>query len=123
MLASASENHGVRAVPIQSKVLRVYETGSLTVIGFGTTEVVEPINIAECRDDILELVNQYGCKVLAFDFNNLSYIPSEMLGLLVSLTRMGIDVHLYNISADVRDVLEITRLEKLFTIQDQLPER
>jgi anti-anti-sigma regulatory factor len=41
-----------------------------------------------------------------------------MLGLLASLKRMDINVHLYNPSSDVREVLEITRLNRLFEIHE-----
>ena len=105
-------------MPLQDDVLRVYETGHLTVVGFGRAEVLDKIDIAECRDQIRDLVNLHQCKVLAFDLTDVRYIPSGMLGLLASLTREGIEVHLYNISPDVREVLDVTHLGQMFTIHD-----
>jgi hypothetical protein len=39
---------------------------------------------------------------------------------MASLTRTGLEVHLYNIAPDVREVLETTRLASLFTIHEHL---
>ena len=48
----------------------------------------------------------------------MKYIPSGMLGLLASLKKLGVQVHLYNPSGDVREVLEVTHLDQLFKIHD-----
>ena len=54
----------------------------------------------------------------AFDLTGVRLVPSGLLGLLASLKKLGIEVHLYNPSNDVREVLEITRLDKLFKIHE-----
>jgi anti-anti-sigma factor len=105
-------------VPIHHEVLRVYETGALTVVGFGAEELPDYIDLAECRDEIIELLTLHECKELAFDLTGVRYVPSGMLGLLASLKRLGIQVHLYNPSSDVREVLAITHLDQLFKIHD-----
>lgn len=105
-------------MPTSHEILRVYETGPLTVVGFGAGEVLDTIDLGECRDEILELLKTHDCKVLAFDLTGVRYVPSGMLGLLASLKRRGIEVHLYNPSPDVREVLEITRLDRLFQIHE-----
>lgn len=105
-------------MPIHHDVLRVYETGALTVVGFGTGELPDQIDLAECRDEIVELLTLHDCKDLAFDLTGVRYVPSGMLGLLASLTRLGIKVHLYNPSHDVREVLRITRLDQLFELRE-----
>jgi anti-anti-sigma factor len=105
-------------VPIHHDVLRVYETGPLTVVGFGGAEILDQVDLVECRKEILDLLKQHESKVLAFDLSGVRYVPSGFLGLLASLKSMGIEVHLYNPSADVREVMAITRLEELFTIHE-----
>jgi len=107
-------------MPTRHNVLRVYETGSLTVIGFGEDAVLDQSDVAVCREEIRELVKLHGCQVLAFDLTDVQYIPSVMLGLLASLTRTGLEVHLYNIAEEVREVLEDTQLASLFTIHEHL---
>ena len=105
-------------MPIHHEALRVYETGALTVVGFGPDELPDHIDLAECREEIVELLKTHDCKDLAFDLTGVRYIPSGMLGLLASLKRLGIQVHLYNPSGDVREVLEVTHLDQLFKIHD-----
>ena len=105
-------------MPIHHEVLRVYETGPLTVVGFGSDELPDHIDLVECREEIIELLKLHDCKELAFDLTGVRYIPSGMLGLLASLKRLGIQVHLYNPSSDVRDVLHVTHLDQLFKIHD-----
>ena len=72
-------------MPTDHHVLRVYETGPLTVVGFGGAEVLDQIDLVECREEILELLQLHECKTLAFDLTGVRYVPSGMLGLLASL--------------------------------------
>ncbi len=98
--------------------LEVYEAGELTVIGFGGREVLDHLNMAECRDEIADLIRDHACSTLAFDLTGVRLLPSGLLGLLASVKRQGVEVHLYNPSADIREVLEITKLDKLFHLHE-----
>jgi len=105
-------------MPVHHDVLRVYEAGPLTVVGFGEDLSPDQINLVECRDEILELLKLHDCHEIAFDLTGIRYVPSGMLGLLASLRKLNIQVHLYNPSHDVREVLEVTHLDRLFKIHD-----
>ena len=98
--------------------LEVYEAGELTVIGFGGREVLDRFSLAECRDELTQLIREHQCKTLAFDLTGVRLIPSGLLGMMCSIRRQGIEVYLYNPSLDVREVLEITKLDKLFEMYD-----
>ena len=106
-------------MPIHHDVLRVYETGPRTVVGFGGAILPDQIDVAECREEIIALLELHNCKELAFDLSGIQYVPSSMLGLLASLKRMGIQVHLHNPSKEVREVLMITHLDRLFKLHDK----
>jgi anti-anti-sigma factor len=97
-------------------IFQVYQTGELTVVGFGAREILDQIDLSVCRAEILALVEKHQCKTLAFDLSGVKLIPSGMLGLLASLRKMNIEVHLYNPSADVAEVLQITRLAEVMPI-------
>lgn len=97
-------------------ILQVYQSGELTVVGFGGREILDQIDLTRCRAEIVALVEKNKCKTLAFDLAGVSLIPSGMLGLLASLRRMNIEVHLYNPSADIADVLQVTRLNEVMPI-------
>lgn len=98
-------------------VLKIYQTGELTVVGFGGKDVPDEVCIAHYRDQLFQLVEQYHCKVLAFDLTGVTLVPSGMLGVLTSLRQKVDRVELYNPSEDVREVLRMTRLEQLFDIK------
>lgn len=94
--------------------LKVYEAGELTVIGFGGAEILDDVNLAQCRDEIAELIRVHGCRTLAFDLTGVLLVPSGLLGVLASVKRLRVEIHLYNASEDIREVLEITKLDKTF---------
>jgi anti-sigma B factor antagonist len=98
--------------------LEVYQAGKLTVIGFGGREVLDNLNVAECRDELVGLIREHHCSVLAFDLTRVRLIPSGLLGLLASSRKQGVEVHLYNPSADIREVLEITKLDQVLQLHD-----
>jgi anti-anti-sigma factor len=97
-------------------IFQVYQTGELTVVGFGGREILDQIDLSVCRAEILALVDKHKCRTLAFDLAGVKLIPSGMLGLLASLRKMNIEVHLYNPSQDIAEVLHITRLAEVMPI-------
>ena len=109
------ETHAMTDTPQE---LHVYQAGELTVVGFGGRDLLDQVNIASCREEIKTLIGQYGTKTLAIDLSGVLLIPSGMLGLLNSIRELGVEVQIYNPSADVREVLEITKLDEIFKIQN-----
>jgi anti-sigma B factor antagonist len=97
--------------------LNVYHTGKLTVVSFVSAEHLDQVVVSECRAEIGELIRQHECEVLAFDLTGVKLVPSGMLGMLASLGRLGVQVLVYNPSDDIREVLEITRLDSLLQVQ------
>jgi anti-anti-sigma factor len=97
----------------QGPILEVYQTGPTTVVGFGGRDVLSDVNVAVCRDELVALIEKAHCQTLAFDLTGVKFLPSGLLGLLASLRQKQVEVHLYNPSQDVRDVLEITNLNRL----------
>ena len=70
-------------------VLKIYQTGELTVVGFGGKDVPDEVCIAEYRQQLLDLIAKRVEKV-----------------------------EIYNPSVDVREVLRMTKLERLFEIKE-----
>ena len=99
-------------------VLKVYQTGELTVVGFGGKDVPDEVCIAEYRQQLFDMIAQYGTKVLAFDLSGVQLVPSGMLGVLTSLRQRVERLEIYNPSPSVREVLHITKLERLFDIKE-----
>ena len=99
-------------------VLKIYQTGELTVVGFGGQDVPDEVCIAQYREQLFKLIDDYHCKILAFDLTGVTLVPSGMLGVLTSLRNKAERIELYNPSHDVREVLRMTSLEKLFVIKE-----
>jgi anti-anti-sigma factor len=99
-------------------ILEVYQTGPTTVVGFGGRDVLGDVNIAACREELLALIRDQGCSVVAVDLTGVKLLPSGLLGVLASLRNNDVDVHLYNPSEDVREVLQITGLDQLMPIHE-----
>jgi anti-sigma B factor antagonist len=105
-------------MPADRNLLQVYQAGPTTVIGFGGKDVLDDMNVVACRDQIQKLIADNGCTVLGVDLTGVRLVPSGLLGLLASIRRRGVDVHLYNPSADVREVLAVTNLDQLMPVHD-----
>jgi anti-anti-sigma factor len=110
-----------------AKELQVYRTGELTVVGFGGQQILDQIDLSTCHKQLVELVEQSKCKTLAFDLTGVKLIPSGLLGLITSLRKKQVDVHLYNPSEDIQEVLDVTRLSDVLKVhhidltKDQAP--
>jgi anti-anti-sigma regulatory factor len=102
-------------------VLRVYSAGPVTVLGFGGQDVPSEFNAAHYRAAITDLVRLNSSSTVAFDLTGVRLVPSGMLGLLVSLTRikdLPLIVQVFNPSQDVREVLEVTKLNRMIEVHE-----
>jgi anti-anti-sigma regulatory factor len=99
--------------------LKVYSVGETTVLGFGGKDVPSEFNAAHYRTAIADLLKANNCSTVAFDVTGVRLIPSGMLGLLVSLRKtdeLSLTVQLFNPSADIEEVLQITKLSTMIEI-------
>ena len=99
-------------------IMEVYSVGPTTVVGFGGRDVLDSVNLAACREEIVALIAREKCQVLAFDLSGVKLLPSGLLGLLASIRQLGAEVHLYNPSDDVREVLSVTNLDRLMPVHE-----
>lgn len=125
---SKEENKELAAEDVQRQyaltedgLLKVYSVGDTTVLGFGGEDVPTEFNAAHYRAAITDLLKLNKSSVVAFDLTGVRLVPSGMLGLLVSLTRIPgvpLTVQLFNPSADVREVLSITKLDRMIELHE-----
>ena len=102
-------------------LLRVYSSGQVMVLGFGGHDVPSEFNVAHYRAAIVDLLRANKSSTVAFDLTGVRLVPSGMLGLLVSLTRIPdvpLTVQVFNPSDDVREVLQITKLNRLIEVHE-----
>lgn len=105
-------------MPISQDLLRVYETGETTVVGFGEAEMPDSLDIAQMRDEIVAMLRQNQSQAIAINLGGVNHVPSAMLGLFASIRQAGFAVHLHNPSRNVKSLLEVTRLNTLFHVHD-----
>ena len=99
-------------------VLKVYQTGEVTVVGFEGQDVPNDLCVAVYRTQLFDLIAQHNCKLMAFDLTGVKLLPSGMLGLLASIRQRVAHVELYNCSLDVIEVLQITHFDRLIEIKE-----
>ena len=114
----AAAGKGCKHMSQSREVLQVYEVGPTTVVGFGGRDILDDINVANCRDELVQLVTDHQCQVIAFDLTGVRLLPSGLLGVLASLRNLGLEVRIYNPSPDVLDVLAITKFDQIFQISN-----
>jgi anti-sigma B factor antagonist len=102
-------------------MLKVYSVGPVTVLGFGGQDLPSEFSVAHYRLAICDLLKANNSSIVAFDVTGVRLVPSGMLGLLVSLTRLPdlpLTVQVFNPSDDFREVLAITKLNKFIEIHE-----
>ncbi|ODA29325.1 STAS domain-containing protein [Planctopirus hydrillae] len=102
---------------VRNDVLQVYQTGALTVVGFGGQDVPDEVCIASYREQLRKLLEDNTCSVLAFDCSGVKLMPSGMLGLLTTLRKQVDRIELYNPSEDIQQVLRLTNLLPMFEVK------
>ncbi|MFN9719038.1 MAG: STAS domain-containing protein [Planctomycetota bacterium] len=117
----AAEDLAQQYALTEDGLLKVYSAGPVTVLGFSGHDVPSEFNAAHYRAAITDLVRANQSSVVAFDLTGVRLVPSGMLGLLVSLTRvegLPLRVQVFNPSEDVREVLSITKLNRMIEIHE-----
>jgi anti-sigma B factor antagonist len=102
----------------QPRLLQVYATDPVVVVGFGGVTIPDDHNLAAYRDELLDLLQQHRKSELAFDLTGVILVPSGIVGLFVSLVHQGIRVSVFNASQEVREVLTVTQVNQLVTLMD-----
>ncbi|MEZ6124322.1 MAG: STAS domain-containing protein [Planctomycetaceae bacterium] len=113
--------HNQQYALTEDGVLKVYSVGPVTVLGFGGEDVPSEFNAAHYRAAISDLLVANQCNVVAFDLTGLKLVPSGMLGLLVSLKKLeGLNptVQVFNACDDIKEVLQITKLNTMIEVRE-----
>lgn len=88
----------------------------------GTLDVGKQTNF---KEDLLKNVLSESSRVV-LDFRKVDFIDSACLGALVAITRQlrskGGDVCLAGLISEVQSIIQITRLDKIFKVYDELDE-
>lgn len=99
------------------RYFHVFKQGKLTVIGFEGKHLANSPRAADCVRNLLQILEETGCRVLVVDLMQLEIVSSWILGVLATVRRCGIKVHVYHPSLEICDVLHATRFDELFSIR------
>ena len=100
---------------VRRDTIDVYRSGPLTVIGFGERNALD-LNVGTAQNEIAQVLRDSNCHTLAIDLTGTRLVASGMLGVFASIQRRGVRVLLFNPSADLLEVLEITKLDRLLPV-------
>jgi anti-sigma B factor antagonist len=101
--------------------LEVEDLGDVTVVSFTDRKILDEQNIQIIGEQLFGLVDESGRKKLLLNFGNVEYMSSAALGKLITLNKKvqsaGGRLVLCNIDPQIREVFEITKLDRLFVIK------
>ena len=108
-------------MPTGNSRLRVQqEEGGVVRIGFQDRNILDEANIQQIGDEITQLVEQSANPRVLICFENVEHLSSAALGALITVNnkirQKGGQLRLSNIDDQIREVFEITKLDKLFQI-------
>lgn len=99
--------------------LRIYTNDEIAIIEFEDKGFLgSQTFIGEAISHLETVIEEHGVKVLIFDLERITAVPSDMLGILVGLKNRGLEIRLFNVGPDVQFVLEATNLDELFSVRD-----
>ena len=103
--------------------LEVEKMGDVTIVCLSDRKILVEEHIQVIAEQLLNLVKEMGEKKLLLNFRNVEYMSSAVLGMLVTLNKKiqaaGGNLVLCNIDPQIREVFEITKLDKFFNIQKE----
>jgi anti-sigma B factor antagonist len=106
---------------LRRRRLDVENFGDVSVVCLSDRKILVEEHIQVIGEQLLNLVNELGRKKLLLNFRNVEYMSSAVLGMLVTLNKKvhaaGGKLVLCSIDPQIREVFEITKLDKLFVIR------
>jgi anti-sigma B factor antagonist len=103
--------------------LDVSEVGDVTVIRFRDHKIVEDINIQELAQEMFQLIEKDRREKIVLNFSAVDFLSSAALGKLITMDKKvkagGGVLKLSNIKPEIYEVFAITKLNRLFDIQEE----
>ncbi len=102
--------------------LDIEEVGDVTIAKFIDKKILDETNIQIIGNQLFGLVDDDGREKIVLDFSNVEYLSSAALGKLITMDKKvkaakG-KLRLCSIRPDIYEVFAITKLNKLFQIDD-----
>ena len=102
--------------------IAVTESGSVTVVTFTDSKIIDEGEIQELGQELIALVERDNRQKIVLNFADVEFLSSAALGKLISFEKKArvskAELILTNIRPEIYEVFAITKLTKLFTIKD-----
>lgn len=106
---------------LQPKLI-IRQQGNIRVVEFEDRKILEDFVINQIGIRLSELIDEQPEPRLVLDFKNVDHLSSAALGVLITLDKQVNErrgkLALANIQPQIYEVFRITRLNKLFNIQN-----
>src|SRR5262249_11568956 len=101
----------------------VEDIGDVTVVNFTDRKILDEQNIQIIGEQLYSLVDEAGRRKILLNFGNVEYLSSAALAKLITLNKKRQQTCRRlipsKIAPQIREVFEITKLNKLFTIHEE----
>jgi anti-sigma B factor antagonist len=102
--------------------LKVTREGSIIEVQFRDRNILDEANIQQIGEEIKQLIERESKPRLVINFQDVDHLSSAALGTLITINKqirsVGGQLRLCNIDQQIYQVFVITKLNKLFEIQD-----
>lgn len=101
--------------------LIIEEVGGVTVVRFADKKIIDPEVIEQLGGELLALVDRDRRKNILLNFSSVDFLNSATLNKLISLEKRVRSssgrMKISDLRPELREVMSITRLDKLFDIR------
>jgi anti-sigma B factor antagonist len=108
----------------ETRRLDLEDIDDITVVRFIDKKILDETNIQIIGNQLFGLVEEDGRRKIILDFSTVEYLSSAALGKLITMHKKVKEAKgqliLCNIRRDILEVFTITKLNKVFDIQDNL---
>jgi anti-sigma B factor antagonist len=106
--------------PTRRRRLEVEDIGEVTVVNFTDKKILDEQTIQTIGEQLFSLVDESGRRKILLNFGNVEFLSSAALAKLITLNRKVQQnsgrLALCNIHPQIKEVFEITKLNRVFNI-------
>ncbi len=107
-------------------VVTVNYDGDVVIVKIDREKILEEKDIQDLEDTLMPLLEENNPLKMVVDFSKVEYLSSSVLGLLIRLNNtikdQGGYMSLCNISSRIFGIFKITRLDKVFSLFENIEE-
>ncbi|MEQ8667553.1 MAG: STAS domain-containing protein [Pirellulales bacterium] len=106
-------------------LIESYADGTVLIIQYANARILDETTIGNVDREVNAAIDKTEDPNVVLDFSKVAFMSSSMLGRLVKLNKKckeyKVNLALCGISKDIMEVFKMTKLNKLFNIQPDIP--